>query len=290
MEGVSPGRPPGCRLPRARASAGPRSAPCGARPPATRRGPARTATRGVGGCRGPLGGMRAYTPRRSRPLARGVAAATYRWRGSSPTRGGPASTRDRAWASVLAIHSSTPCRQPSIIRLTALEPPPPTPNTCCERVGGDGFWGFWEPRGPGSVPWRKREQLAGRVRRLGPSDRRRGARAAAGGDARDRPRPATNPGRPPRQPRGPRDPGPLRPTLIVAWLYDASARTACCREPRSPSAGLLAQVLDACRGLTRPIDDGGRPRAAARAFGASIVELARGELRAWVFSCGVRVN
>jgi hypothetical protein len=36
---------------------------------------------------------------------------------------------------VFAIHSSTPCRLPCIMRLTALDPPPPTPNTWVEGAG-----------------------------------------------------------------------------------------------------------------------------------------------------------
>jgi hypothetical protein len=38
--------------------------------------------------------------------------------------------RLRTWASVLTTQNSTPCSLPSFMRLTALDPPPPTPTTC----------------------------------------------------------------------------------------------------------------------------------------------------------------
>ena len=40
-----------------------------------------------------------------------------------------ASDTSSAWASVLMVTNSTPWTPDSIMRLTALEPPPPTPTT-----------------------------------------------------------------------------------------------------------------------------------------------------------------
>ena len=40
-----------------------------------------------------------------------------------------ASETSSAWASVFTVTNSTPCTPDSIMRLTAFEPPPPTPTT-----------------------------------------------------------------------------------------------------------------------------------------------------------------